>query len=274
MKHWIITFISILCLGHIHSSELYAQDNLYVGARSAGLSHTSSTLADEYSIFNNPGSLGGLNKNTTIGLGYYDLYGVEGLSSVFATFTTPVKNGHASIGLFSFGDEAYKRDKISIGYGNKLGISSLGFGINYHHISVEGYGSSGFISIDLGGLAKLGSQVFISGVIKNVGQSKVSKNTGEYYPTTMTIGLSYHHTDQLILNTQYDKDLENDGLFKIGLEYTYSALVLRTGLITEPAQMSFGIGFHHRKIKIDYGLINHPILGQGHTFSLSYKVGQ
>ena len=243
-----------------------------MGARSAGLSHTSSTLADEYSIFNNPGTLGSHKQNAIISLGYQDLYGIEGLNSVFATFTKAVKNGHASIGIYSFGDEFYKSDKVSIGYGNKLGIASLGFGINYHHFLIEGYGSRGFLSIDLGGLAEIGSQVFISGVIKNVGQSKVSKYSVEYFPTTMILGLSYRHTDQLILNAQYDKDLENDGLFKIGMEYTYSALLLRTGLLTDPVLLSFGAGFHHRKIKIDYGMINHPVLGQGHTFTLSYIV--
>ena len=270
MKTRINSLPLILILFIITSPELVEAQNFpYLGARSFGIAHSSSTLADEYAVFNNPGALGYV-ENNSVSAGYLSLYQVDGLSSVFATFSKSVKNGFVSAGVFSLGDEVYRQDKLAIGFGNKFGLASLGISINYHHYMIEGFGSGGFASLDIGGVAELSPKIYISGVIKNVTQTRISQYTGEYFPTLMSTGISFRPTDQLILYSQYDKDLENPGELKLGLEYTHSSLILRAGLLTNPANLFFGIGFHHKKLKMDYGMMNHQVLHSSHIITLSY----
>jgi nucleoside-specific outer membrane channel protein Tsx len=86
----------------------------------------------------------------------------------------------------------------------------------------------------------------------------------------MSAGISFLPSNQLTLYSQYDKNLDNPGQLKFGLEYSYSAITLRTGLITNPALLSFGIGFHHKRLSIDYGIRNHQVLNASHIFTLTY----
>jgi len=246
-----------------------AQNSLFLGARSFALANSSSTISDEFSLNNNPGSLGYVEEGS-ISFGYLNPYNVEGLNSIFASISKSLKHGCASIGLFRFGDETFQQSKLMMGFGNNFGIASLGASINYNHYLVEGFGSHGFISLDIGGLAKLSPSVLISGSIKNVTQARMSRSTGEYLPTIMSVGISFLSSDQLALYSQYDKNLQYPGQLNFGLEYTYSVLILRAGLCTDPSVLSFGIGLNHKKIKIDYGIRNHQVLSASHCFTVSF----
>jgi hypothetical protein len=245
------------------------QNSLFLGARSFALANSSSTISDEFSLYNNPGSLGYVDEGS-ISFGYLNPYNIEGLNSVFALFSKSFKQGSASIGVFRFGDEIFQQSKLTMGFGNNFGIASLGGNINYNHYLIEGFGSHGFISLDIGGLAKLSPSVLISGSIKNVTQARISRLTGEYLPTVMSVGISFLPSDQLTLFSQYDKNLEYPGQLNFGVEYTFSVLVLRTGLITDPSILSFGMGLHYKKIKIDYGIRNHQVLRASHCFTVSF----
>jgi len=261
--------IHIICALLFLPVVVKSQEIPFLGPRSFSLGHSSTALADEYSIFNNPGTLGFV-ENGSIASGCLSLYQVEGLNSVFATFTAAFKNGAFSIGAFNLGDEIYNTNRVSMGFGNKLGLASLGSSINYNHYYFEGLDAYGFITVDVGGLAEIGPLLSIAASIKNITQTKISRYTGEYFPTLMSTCLSYKPTNLIILNCQYDKDLENPGRLKLGLEYNYSSLVLRAGLTTDPSLLSFGLGFHHKKLRIDYGLANHQVLNSSHTISISY----
>lgn len=253
----------------IFSGSVYPQESYFTGARSAALGHTSSSLSDEFSLINNPGTLGFVEKGS-ISVGYMDLYGIEGLSSVYAVLSKAIKSGCLSLGATSLGDNIFRQDKLTFGIGNKFGIASIGAGINYHHMTIEGFGSNTYFSLDVGGLVELSPSVFISGLVKNITQAKVSKYTGEYLPTLMSAGISFRPAKQLLINTQYDKEVDYHGILKFGIEFTYSSLVVRTGLITDPARIDFGLGFHYKKLKIDYALKNHQILQSSHVVNLAF----
>lgn len=248
---------------------LKGQEIPFLGPRSFSLGHSSTALADEYSVFNNPGTLG-IVEHGSIASGCMSLYQVDGLNSVFATYTAIFKNGAFSIGAFNLGDDIYNTNRVTLGFGNKFGLASLGTSINYNHYYFEGLDAYGFITVDVGGLAEITPFLSIAASIKNITQTRFSRYTGEYFPTLMTTCLSYKPSNLIVLNCQYDKDLENPGMLKMGLEYNYSSLVLRAGFITNPALLSFGLGFHHKKLRIDYGIVNHHTLNSSHTISISY----
>ena len=266
-------FFILIILNLLITLSCLAQEPAGTGARSFGMAQTSITLSDGYSVFNNPGSLGSINKNS-ITFSYLSLYRMESLGSVFSSFAKKIKTGGVSVGVVSQGHELYNRSKVVLGLGNNFGIASLGLSGNYHQWRIEGFGSRGFISLDFGGVAQIGSFVKFGGLVRNITQTRISNITNEYLPTVMSVGLSYQPSEQLLLSTQYDKDLELEGILRMAIEYKISSLVLRTGMITDPAHFSFGAGLNHKSLKIDYGVMNHPVLRMTHSFSLSLHIGK
>ncbi len=248
-----------------------AQLSDFQGARSSGIAYTSVTYADALSIYNNAGSLGFL-ENSSIATGYKNHFEIEGFNSVFVVINKRIKTGAISAGISAFGDELFSISRVSTGIGNKFGIAALGASLHYIQYRIEGFGSHGFISVDVGGLVELTPRLFIGGRIKNINQAKASKRTNEYYPTILTAGISYRPTDQLRFNTQVDKDLDYPPKLEFGLEYKISSLSLRTGLNTRPLWFSFGFGFIHKNFILDYALQNNYLLGRTHSISIAYQI--
>ena len=83
--HYAIIITSLSFYYTTNTNPVRAQNSSFLGARSFALANASSSIADEYSIFNNPGSLGYVEKES-ISVGYLNLYNVDGLNSAFATF--------------------------------------------------------------------------------------------------------------------------------------------------------------------------------------------
>jgi hypothetical protein len=80
--------------------------------------------------------------------------------------------GVTSVGAFRFGDDLYNEQMVSLGFGNKFGIASLGVKANYIQYQADGFGTYGAVSIDFGGLAELTDQLSIGAYITNLNQAK------------------------------------------------------------------------------------------------------
>lgn len=266
MKFILIYFIAFLPF------YSWSQD-FYLGARSAGLAHASTTIGDSYSIFNNPGSLGIVEKET-VSSGYSTLFEVEGWNSVFASINKKIANGFAGIGIFKFGDQLMNTSFVSLGFGHKLGIGSLGASIVYQQMFIEGYGKSSFIRIDFGGVVKFSNQLKISGGIKNLSQSKISKKTEEYFPTLVFIGLCYSPVESMMLIGQLDNTLDFKENIKVSLEYKLAPLILRIGVQSQPVLVTTGLGIEIKRFDVDFAYQSSNTLGSSQTVNLSYHYMQ
>jgi len=264
MKHYLTFFLTITSFFPV------LPQTFFVGARSAGLANTTTSIGDVHSVFNNPGSLGLVEKETAAS-GYATLYQVEGWNSVFASLNKRVANGYAGIGFFRFGDDLFNMSMISTGFGHKLGIGSLGASIVYHQLQIEGFGTRSFVRIDFGGVANLSKMISISAGIKNLTQSQVSKITEEYYPTLIFLGFGYTPTVSLKVMGQIDKTLEAPETIKVGLEYQLKALRFRIGIQSSPVLVTTGLGFDFKKLNFDYAFQHNTTLGTSQVIGLSYR---
>ncbi len=249
------------------------QETEFSGPRSNGVANSSITFSDVFSIFNNPGSLGYV-ENESVATGYHNRFEMEAFSTAFAVVNKKIKSGFASLGISRFGDELLNHSKIIAGYGNTLGIASIGGSITYHQLQIEGFGSRGFVTLDFGGVARITPEIQIGALIKNISQAKISEHTGEKYPVLIIAGLSYKPTTSLTLNVQINKNISDPAQIKTGLEYQIKAIYLRSGFNTNPSWFAFGGGFHHKKFEFDYAIQNHPLLGRSHTIALTYNYKQ
>jgi hypothetical protein len=243
-----------------------------IGARPAGMAYTYATVADQWSIFNNPGGLGGLNETSAMAA-FENKFGIEGFNSVGAAFLTTLPIGTMGVSAFRFGDDLYNEQTISLAYGNKFGIAGLGFKINYLQYTLQEFGSKGVMTIDFGGNAEISKYIRFGAYIRNINQAQVAEFNDERAPTTLNAGIAFLPSKKVTIAIEGEKDIDYDALFRAGLEYMFlKKFVVRTGIKTHSFTNYFGFGFVSQKLNIDYALTHDRVLGLSHQAALSYSL--
>ncbi|WP_420316034.1 hypothetical protein [Ekhidna sp.] len=250
----------------------FGQTNSFnLGGRSAGMAGASLTLGDEYSLFNNIGGLGRFENHAAFAA-YQNRYGVTEFQVVGAGAVYASGIGNAGIGFYKFGDDLYSEQRLHLAFGNKIQMVSLGIGIDLLQYNISTVGTNRALAIQFGGIAEITSQLRFGAHIFNLNQAEISNETGEKAPTVMKAGMSYLPSDELIFNVEVEKDLEFDEVFRAGIEYQIvDKVFLRTGISTKPFMGAFGLGFHPKSLKFDYGFSNDSRLGSIHELSVSYN---
>jgi hypothetical protein len=223
-----------------------------MGARVAGMGFASATVPNEFSVFNNFGTLA---KLETISVGFaYEVNGLmPGANRMAASFNLPMSFGVASIGAFRFGDDLYSEQILSTSFGNKFGIASLGARANCIQYQAETYGTKSAVSFDFGGLVQLTEQISAGAYIINLTQSRITDD--EYLPVKLVAGVGFKPTSQVLISTEIEKDIDFKPLFRAGIEYAiHKKVFVRTGLNLNPSKGFFGLGFISGHLKIDYAL--------------------
>lgn len=244
------------------------------GARSAGMANASVTLADEWAVFNNIGTLAGIDKQYAA-FGYANRFGLEGWNNIGASFVSPLSfGGVAGLGVWRFGDNLYNENRVSLGYSHKLYGVSLGIQANYFAVSIEGLGTRQMLILEFGGLVQLSEKLFMGMHIYNFNQAKLNDFQDERIPTIMRAGLSYRPVDKLMVNIETEKNIDFDPSFRVGVSYELftDKAFIRTGISTQPFVNYYGLSLKHKNFHFDYALSTHNKLGISHQLSLSYHL--
>ena len=269
MRTTALTLVLVL----VYLGKIFAQNSINeLGARSTSLGNAYSTVNDKFALLNNPGGIGGL-KETSALASFKNNYGVSGLNSMAAGALSSLPIGTAGITVFRFGDDIYNEQIASLVYANKFGIASLGIRANYVQYTQEGLGSQGNMTIDFGGTASITEVIGFGAYIRNINQAQLKDSREQNLPTLLYAGLSIKPTNKILLAIETEKDLDNDAVFKAGLEYKFlDKFFARTGIKTDDFTNHFGIGFISQKLGIDYAMTWHQTLGLSHELSLAYTI--
>lgn len=240
-----------------------------MGARATGMGYASSGSKDEWSMFNNIGALGKITE-AHAGFAYEVQSQLKNANRMAAVFNKPFKWGTPSVGLFRFGDDLYSEQVISLGFGNQIGISSLGIKANLIQYQADGFGVSTALSIDFGGLTQLTEKLSIGAYITNLTQSRIGRED-ERLPTRLVGGLSYQPDKNIFITTELVKELDYATTWRTGLEYSFhQKIFFRTGFNLKPNAAFFGIGAHKKKLKFDYAIQLNRLVGASHQASINY----
>ena len=106
----------------------------------AGAGGAVSTFSDVYSVLNNPGSLGDSDIDG-IATGFNQFPGIEGWNTYYLAATKRLWGGALGLGIDRFGDEVYNLTHLSIAFGHRLGIASLGAAARLQQLQIEGFGT-------------------------------------------------------------------------------------------------------------------------------------
>jgi hypothetical protein len=221
----------------------------HIGARAAGIGYASVGSHDEWSLFNNPGGLGKMEQiNASFSLEVQSQ--LKGANRMAAVFNHPFKWGTLAAGVFRFGDDLYNEQTLSAGFGNQVGIASLGIKANVIQYQASGFGVSRSFSIDFGGIAELSEKFYLGASILNLTQSRIGEDN-EPLPTRLTAGISYQPEKNILITTELSKEF-------------------RTGFNLNPSVAFFGVGINKKKIRLDYSIQLNPLIGASHQASASY----
>jgi hypothetical protein len=246
-----------------------------MGARAAGMGFASSGLTDEWSLFNNMGSLGATDEMSAA-TSYELRTQLTNANRLAFAFNAPIRWGVTSVGAFRFGDDLYNEQMVSLGFGNKFGIASLGIKANYIQYQADGFGTYGAISIDFGGLAQLTDQLSIGAYITNLNQAKLNTDySAENISTRLTAGITFTPNKSLLITTEIDKDIAYEAIWRTGMEYSFKEkFLIRTGFNLNPQSGFFGLGVKRKKIRADYAIQFNSLLGASHQAAVSYWFDQ
>ncbi|MEQ8904637.1 hypothetical protein [Ekhidna sp.] len=266
MKLLTFLFALLLCF------TVNAQTGTFnLGARNAAMAGASLTFGDEYSLFNNIGSLGRVENHAAFA-SYQNRYGVSQFQVVGAGAIYAAPFGSSGIGFYKFGDDLYSEQRVHLAFGNKFQMVSLGVGVDLLQYNISTIGTNRALAIQFGGVAEINTQLRFGAHIFNLNQAEINSETGEKAPTVMKAGISFLPSEELILNAEVEKDLDFDEVFKAGIEYRIvDNVYVRTGISTEPFLGAFGVGFHPKNLKFDYAFSNDSRLGSIHEISVAYS---
>lgn len=250
-------------------TETYAK-----GARSMGLANAHVTLDDAWSVFNNIGAMGRL-KSSQAYFSYDHRLDLNELTTVAAGAVMVNDFGNFGLGLSSYGGELFNQRSLGLGFSNTLGIASFGVKVTYLQTNIEGFGRSGRPLLEFGGTASLGPALHFGAHIYNFTRAKFSKVSQDYLPTVVKAGLSYRPSEKLMINVETEKEIILSPQFKFGMEYNIANRIwARTGVLTQPNNLFFGLGFKPSRFDIDYALSQNYRLGYTHHFSFNYHFNE
>lgn len=233
----------------------------------AGAGGASATFADVYSILNNPGSLGDVEADG-IATGFNQFAGVEGWNTYFLTASKRVLGGSLAVSIDRFGDDVFNLTHLSLGFGHKLGIASLGGAIRLQQLSIEGFGTRASWIFDVGGLVHLGNQVEVASGVRNLTQSRITPS--EYLPSTMYLGLRYSVSPSFTIVSEVTHDLHQSLICKVGLLYSIRIFHFHMGFISMPSTATFGAGVDLRHFRLDVAVQTGSPLGLQQQVGISY----
>lgn len=239
-----------------------------------GMANTHVTITDAWSVFNNVGAMGRLERPQAF-FSYDHRLGLHELTTLAAGATFVHKAAVLGLGLSHYGGPLFNQQQIGLGISNTLGIASFGVKANYFQTNIEGYGRHGVPVLEFGGVATLTPELFFGAHIYNFTRSRMAKVSRDYLPTLIKVGLSYRLSDKMMINTEAEKEILSPPKMKVGLEYSLLQRVwARTGIHTNPRNLFFGMGFRAGRYHIDYALSQNYRLGYTHHFSFNYLLKQ
>lgn len=249
-------------------------DGAAIGASNSAMGGTDVAHVNLFSAANNQGALGFLN-NSQFGLFAEQRFAGLGLGRYAAAGALVTNSGNFAITADYFGYELYNDTRVGVAFGRTLGkYFSAGFQVNYVGTNIPEYGSASTVMIELGLLARLSSKWSIGAHVSNPTQATIGA-LEEELPSIFSLGVGFRSSEKVFLTAEVEKDIDFKPNFQTGLNYKLNEMVsLRGGFASNPAILSFGVGFKVSNLVIDVASTFHNMLGPSPQLSFIYEVGK
>ena len=271
-----------------------ASEHLYYGASSLSMAGSDIAIPkSSWSMFVNPA---GIAEQKTLSLvaSSESLFGQDYFShALFGVQFRVPKAGSFGLSIEDFsvdysGNTLSRETAIGIHQGIMLrsdrnSIISFGYGIKSYTVDygssagVSGDGSDGIElgsqsswGVDIGLLASLAERVRFGARAFNINSPTLGDaNSAVRLPQRAQVGIAFSPYDLVWTTAALTKSSGHPTHFHGGMSYNIvDNVFLRAGVMTNPNRFTTGFGVFIKKIRIDYGLITHPVLPLSHQVSI------
>ena len=253
---------------------LNGQINSRVGARQASMGGSSIFGEDVNSIWNNQAGLGYI-KDISFGVNYENRFLLSELASKSFGVVYPTDYGSIGVSINSYGFTNYNENRIGLSYGRLFNNGlSFGFAIDYMRFHIaEDYGNKSFATIETGMMYCLNDQMRFALHLFNPVYVSLTEDSNEHLPTIFSVGLAYEPNDKTIIIIELEKDIAFSPRLHFGVEYIIiDGFLIRTGVVNNPIENSFGLGYIFKNISIDISFVANYILGACCVISIGYRI--
>lgn len=269
MKKAHLILISILFFGTTQA-QVYPQ----IGARSNGLANASLCLDDVWSVYNNPGAFGMMDKSG-VGVSYENRFLLSELSTQALAFGYHTeKIGNFGLHFQQYGFELYREMQGGLTYGMQLFDNfSAGVSVNYHRIRLaENYGSKNLVTAALGMNYAMNEDLQIGFRVQNISRTRLAEFDDERMPTNFALGFKYAFSDKAFWTVEAEKDLIYPVNVKSGIEIQpHDIFAVRLGINTYPFQSAFGFSLKLKSFQLDLATQWHTQLGISPSGGLKFS---
>ena len=270
MKKVLTSFLLVIQIGAFASN-----DNLPVGARSAGMAHASLCIGDVWATQHNQAGLA-LIKTPEAAVFSQIVYPNSKVLMNAVAVASPFKYGVISGTFTRLGfKNLYTESKYGLGYSRMFGkVVSAGMQFNYLNtfIGDNTYGSRGTFAIEAGIIAEFIKDLKVGVHVYNPTRSKTAQYNNERVPTIMKLGFQYTFSKNVFATAEVEKDIANKPIVKVGAEYRIvKEVYLRGGLSTNPSLNSAGFGIELANFNLDFAAAFHPQMGVSPQIGLRYR---
>jgi hypothetical protein len=247
-------------------------ENQQLGARSFAMGQASVALIDNWSVSNNHAALALLSQNTA-SVYYENRFSNTDLST--KSFNLSLNNKYGGFGLSysQFGFNLFKETKIGISYARSLS-KNFWAGVKIAQIrkkqSTEN-GSQNKYIFEIGLLSEIITDFYLGFHLSNPTQEKFSTwEQVDKIPTIGRLGMMWKLSEDAMLTSEIQKDLNGGLQFKGGIEYSINEKIfLRAGFHNHPSTISMGIGLNFNSLRTNLAFAKHPVLGYTPTADIS-----
>src|SRR5690606_8955542 len=137
-----------------------------------------------------------------------------------------------------------------------------------------GYGTKHGISGEFGLATRIGKKWGIGASVYNITRAKFASYQNERFASVIRLGASYIISPKLTVSTEFEKSIVSPLQIKVALEYQpIEKLFLRAGVHSSPLEISFGLGYNLKGLRIDLASSYKQIIGFTTGVSIHYCWG-
>lgn len=203
-------------------------------------------------------------------------FGVRNLNQINCSGVIPIKTFGYGFGFYNYGNSNYTEQGLQFSVAHAFNKRfSVGLGGQYNVFKIVNYGHQSNLTIDASMAAKVNDKVMLAFKVYNPNRTSVNEYSDERLYTVYSAGLQYKVNAQVKSFLQIEKVNAFQPNLKLGIAYAPNENIhLRLGFSSIQPQFSFGAGFKHKKLKIDFASSIHPLIGVSSQTTLSYAIGK
>jgi len=262
-----------LVLAFLSSVAVAASEDNGRGAKAIALGNAFVAIADNpWAVAYNPA---GLTQLTTLQGSVFFVprqFDLPELKTASLAIAVPFTFASYGLSVEQFGFELYRETSLTVAAGRTIdGGVSAGVSLNLQRISIERYGSTQCLTVDVGLLASALEDLSFGFAVKNIGAAKIGSK-GERLPQILLMGARSSPLPDFQLTLEMEKDTRYPFTVKAGVEQRFfDILALRLGAASNPDKFSGGFGIRFSYFEFSYAGYSHAQLGWTHQLEISFQ---